>query len=565
MFKRSDDEIKELFYKLETRYDVADILEIDEKSLRYFLYVLRPENLYEEFSIKKKNGGERKICAPEIKFKNIQRKLAYILSLIYEPKVCSFGFIKGKSILNNAEKHIKRNQLLNIDLENFFTQIHFGRVRGMLLKPPYNISNEAATTIAQIACYNGYLPQGAPSSPILTNMICKPLDNQLMRLAKNNNLTYSRYADDITFSSYTHDFPMSIINGDVAHLQIGNDLKNILSRNSFIVNEKKIFLNSSDTRQEVTGLVVNKFPNIKRNYTKNLRAILHNCKSKGIYLSALNYINKGLCKNSNIISKSKDSKYEKEIVQWFKNVLKGKINFIKQIKGSDSATFLKFAEQINDVFNEQVFDISLFDEFRILIENNVFVLEYIKDDEYIQGTGFLLKGYGLFTSFHVIQSGKPLKVYKHTEYDESSICTIMEGTNSIINDKDIDYALYDIKCNDSCCFELGDSTKLKIGDQVIIIGYPNFQKGDSPYVQTCEITSITTYFGSGFYTVGGRIVHGASGGVVLNKRKQIVGIIKGGVETLKDEDKSDKQGFIPIHVVINDINSKNIESLVAIN
>lgn len=103
MFKRSDAEIKELFYKLQTRKDIANILEIEEKYLIYLLYVKRPENLYTEFSIKKKNGGDRRILAPESKLKNVQRKLAYILSLIYKPKICAYGFISKKSIRQNAD------------------------------------------------------------------------------------------------------------------------------------------------------------------------------------------------------------------------------------------------------------------------------------------------------------------------------------------------------------------------------------------------------------------------------------------------------------------------------
>jgi hypothetical protein len=81
----------------------------------------------------------------------------------------------------------------------------------MLMKPPYSIGEEAATTIAQIACLNGILPQGAPSSPVITNMICVPLDNALMHLAKKAGCVYTRYADDITFSTYKKSFDKDIV------------------------------------------------------------------------------------------------------------------------------------------------------------------------------------------------------------------------------------------------------------------------------------------------------------------------------------------------------------------
>ena len=149
-----NEEVKKAFLELKTREDVATILGIRERSLRYFLFKRRPERLYKTFTIKKRNGTERQISAPCREWKTIQRKLADVLSCVYTPKVCAYGFIPGKSIVGNATQHTKRNLVLNIDLQDFFTQIHFGRIRGMLMKPPYSIGEEAATTIAQIACVN---------------------------------------------------------------------------------------------------------------------------------------------------------------------------------------------------------------------------------------------------------------------------------------------------------------------------------------------------------------------------------------------------------------------------
>lgn len=94
MFKADDEVIIEKFKKLNSRIDIADLLEIDDQSLRYFLFVKRPENLYKTFCVPKKKGGNRIISAPNIKLKKIQSKLAYVLQLIYEPKVCAFGFVK---------------------------------------------------------------------------------------------------------------------------------------------------------------------------------------------------------------------------------------------------------------------------------------------------------------------------------------------------------------------------------------------------------------------------------------------------------------------------------------
>lgn len=554
IFTRTDDEIKALFLNLKSRQDVSNILEIDDKSLRYFLYVKRPEKQYRNFVIKKKNGSERQIYAPHNELKNIQRKLAYILNLVYEPKVCAYGFVKNKNILKNAENHVKKRLILNIDLKDFFTQIHFGRVKGVLQKKPYDIGKEAAITIAQIACYNGALPQGAPSSPILTNIVCRPLDNKLILLSKKYGLKYSRYADDITFSTNKNEFPKSIVNGEITSLKIGNELSEVLTKNSFTVNDNKVFLNSIKTRQEVTGIIVNKFPNVKREYIKNLRAIMHNCRKKGVYITAVDYINKGFCKNANLALNAYDPNSKDIIISWFKSVLKGKINFIGQVKGLDSFTFLTFAQQLNSIFGEPIFKIA-FDDFRNRIEKSVVVIEHLSEDDMIQGSGFLVKDYGLFTNYHVTKSGKFFKVYRYSEYDDKFIGVISKEMGEVKSSKDIDYALYELKGQYDNCFELGDSSKINIGDQVTIIGYPNFQKGNSPMIQNCEITSTKDYLGSTFYTVGGRIVHGASGGLVLNQQKKIVGIVKGGVASMEEVDNNENQGFIPIQLVLDHLTS----------
>ncbi|WP_460264638.1 reverse transcriptase domain-containing protein [Clostridium sporogenes] len=159
----------------------------------------------------------------------MQRKLAYILNLVYKVKPSAYGFIQDRGIKDNAINHTKRKLLLNIDLKDFFSQVHFGRVRGMLMKKPYGINQEAATVIAQLVCFEGALPQGAPSSPIITNMICSPLDTQLIRLAKKYGLVYTRYADDITFST-NNQFPKEIITEDLNKLTIGSELNSILKK-----------------------------------------------------------------------------------------------------------------------------------------------------------------------------------------------------------------------------------------------------------------------------------------------------------------------------------------------
>ena len=545
-------DIKKTFLALETREDVAALLGISERSLRFFLYKKRPENMYVSFTIPKKDGSKREISAPNRELKTIQRKLADVLSTVYDPKICAFGFIEGKNNVGNAEHHLNKRHVFNIDLKDFFSQIHFGRVRGMLMKKPYCIKEEAATTIAQLACLNGRLPQGAPSSPIITNMICAPLDNALMRLAKKTNCVYTRYADDITFSTYKPEFDKSIVYIENGIVFMGDDLKRIFNANSFEVNTQKITLRSHLYRQEVTGLTVNRFPNLRRNYIKQLRAILHSCERYGAFNAARVYIEKGLCKSPKMRDLLKTPGKEDEIVTWFKLVLVGKVHYIKQVKGEKSFTYLVFAKKMNEVFGENIFDLKELNSFKNKIKNSVLILEHDEGESYTQGSAFYLSGIGLLTSYHVTEDGEFFQVFSVDSYKNTSLGTIGKELNEINSDKKIDYALYKapFHINDDLTFKCGDSRGIKIGDQVTIIGYPNHQEGNSPYIHPCVVTSEKNYQGALFYTVSGRIVHGASGGIVLNSNNEAIGIIKGGIVTLSEDDSNENQGFVPLYLAL---------------
>ena len=424
------------------------------------------------------------------------------------------------------------------------------------MNKPYELGEEAAQYIAQLTCDKGILPQGAPSSPILTNMICKPLDNQLMILAKKYNCIYSRYADDITFSTHNQKFNKAIVIKDEENEKVivGKELKKIITKNGFEINEDKIFLNLYIVRQEVTGVIVNKKLNVRREYIKNLRAILNNCEKNSIYETAKVYIEKGFCKNKNIRENRNNSRYKEVIIEWFKKVLKGKINHVAFIRGENDKVFLKYAEQFNRICQEEIFDIKKQKELNNILKN-VVIIE--NQDETRQGSGFLLENYGIVTSYHVTEDNDFYNVYKHNLYKKEIYTVISNTMNSISGDSTIDYAIYKNKDGEEF-LQLGNSKQLKIGDEVTIIGYPNFQKGDSPNIQKRRISGTKNKFlGAPLYTVDGTICHGTSGGVVLDASNKVVGIVKAGIENMETDENTVNQGFIPIHLVLNHYN-KNI-------
>jgi RNA-directed DNA polymerase len=174
LFKASNSELIDKFHKVEDFPTLANLLEFNVYGLERIFYELRSSGKhYHKFSIKKRSGEERPILAPDYKLKIIQRRLAYVLSLIYLGRISVHGFRRGKSIITNAERHTHRRLLLNIDLENFFPTIHFGRVRGILQVSPYNLSRPGAIIIAGFCCHMGKLPQGG----VYMAHVCSKCDN----------------------------------------------------------------------------------------------------------------------------------------------------------------------------------------------------------------------------------------------------------------------------------------------------------------------------------------------------------------------------------------------------
>lgn len=273
--------------KLETKDDLAKLLGFkNARYINYLLYNIQTDSLYTTFTIPKKNGGERVIHAPKKELKFLQKKLADILWECYleslESKykdknfkipVLSHAFEKGKSIITNSQMHRNKKYILNIDLKNFFDSFNFGRVRGFFIKDrDFAVSPEIATVIAQIACYQGKLPQGAPSSPIITNLITRILDYRIVKIAKKYRFTYSRYADDMTFST-NRELNSNKLRATKELENFLTELEELINSSGFEINQKKTRVSNNMQRQEVTGLVVNKKINVKREYIKNTRAM----------------------------------------------------------------------------------------------------------------------------------------------------------------------------------------------------------------------------------------------------------------------------------------------------
>ena len=247
----------------ETLKDVAGILRVKPGTISFLIYKLAVDHRYFTFEIPKRSGGMRIISAPEPRLKMIQRKLADCLYNCTEEiygvppkKLLSHGFLNSRSIFTNASIHTNRKYVLNLDLENFFPSFNFGRVRGYFLKDNrFGLHPKVATIIAQIACHQNELPQGSPCSPIITNLIGHMLDVRLVKLARKNNCSYSRYADDITFSTNHDVFPIELANpidGDQSRWRLGKKLTDEIRVAGFKINMKKTRMQCQGSRQTTT-------------------------------------------------------------------------------------------------------------------------------------------------------------------------------------------------------------------------------------------------------------------------------------------------------------------------
>ncbi len=278
-----------------TLSDLANLLQFKPSALSYILFKQPAAVKYRTFDIPKRRGGTRTIEAPIDALKFVQQRLSVLLQdcvdEINEAKNrkdrVAHGFKRKRSIITNAGQHRNRRYVFNIDLEDFFPSINFGRVRGYFIRDNnFALDEDVATVIAQIACHENALPQGSPCSPVISNLIAHVLDMHLVRLVSTVGCTYSRYADDLTFSTNKKAFPAEIAlqSETEPHLWVpGVDLQRLIRHSGFRINPAKTRMLYRTSRQEVTGLVVNKKINIRREYRHTVRAMVHSLLNKGSF------------------------------------------------------------------------------------------------------------------------------------------------------------------------------------------------------------------------------------------------------------------------------------------
>jgi RNA-directed DNA polymerase len=337
---RDSEELRKGFHSLRAFADLCALLEMDRRSLAFLLYGISESQKYRTFKIKKSDGTDRRIDAPSGPMLGLQRKLNQVLTAVYKPNPVVMGFVAGGGVVQNAKKHVQKKYVFNADLKDFFPTIHLGRVIGLFKSRPYSLPSKIATVLAQICCFERALPQGAPTSPVVSNMICARMDGEVRRLALRNGCTYTRYADDMTFSTRRRRFPSAIAKSGVGgSLTVGVELDDIVSSNWFEFNPSKIYFRSSTERQVVTGLTVNEFPNVTRKFLNQIRAMLHAWKVYGHDRAQDEY-------RARYSSRQTCPTNDEPL---FSRVVRGKIEYVGMVRGKTDRTYLRLGATMQDI------------------------------------------------------------------------------------------------------------------------------------------------------------------------------------------------------------------------
>jgi RNA-directed DNA polymerase len=472
------DQIRTAFEKMQSKDDLLNVLNIAKKivygdkaipfQLKQLTWYANPKlgtKRYVEFKIKKKSGAERCIHAPVKGLKSLQKTLSFVLQCVYEPHNAAMGFVRDRSIVDNAKIHIGSKYVYNIDLKDFFPSIDQARVWKCLHLKPFNLNKDYSTLpleaskpkeaikmfttehgekiffkikdqsitlvidkkgnllrykqrltshiskptssslkeglkhklskgedynkkvneilfkdakryinstnntkqlvelidsretlasmIAAICCtemeverknVNGewekvkrnVLPQGAPTSPVITNIVCQRLDIRLSGVAKRFGLKYSRYADDITFSSMHNVYqPES---------EFLKEVHRIIAEQNFHIKESKTRLQKDGYRKEVTGLLVNESVNVQQRYIKQLRMWLYYWERYGYERASGFFLQQYIADKGHVKNGRPD----------MVNVISGKLDYLKMVKGADNELYLKLKSRFDTLTGKKM-------------------------------------------------------------------------------------------------------------------------------------------------------------------------------------------------------------------
>lgn len=289
---------------------IYDIYSFSEKmglsTTIIYLLSKQTQRYYNSVKIPKKRGGTRQLDIPSFAMKAVQNWIKVSILDKIPISSAAMAYRKGKKygIKNNAELHKGNEYILKIDFKDFFGSISREKVFYIFKTVGYN--NTISDILTNLCTYQGRVPQGAITSPVISNIVCKRLDTRLKGLASKRNITYSRYADDLIFSS----------NDEVLLKKTKKAIFEIVNNEGFNINRKKIRFILPDSRKSITGLlIVEKKVIVPKKVKRKVRAMIHNM------IIAADYSNMNKIKGYISYISSIEPGYEKKIVKYINNLV----------------------------------------------------------------------------------------------------------------------------------------------------------------------------------------------------------------------------------------------------
>lgn len=479
---------------------------------------------YSVFPIAKKSGGIRLIQSPSKLRRSIQKKLLPVFEATYRANDYAHGFIAKRNVRSNADPHVGGKTLINVDLQDFFSSITFKRVRGLLLRAPFSLQWNVANIVAQACCFNGVLPTGGITSPVISNLVLTRLDKRLASLVVRLGGDYTRYADDLSMS---FDRPVAQLSSlvridSVGNLSPGGALSEIVTSEGFLINNGKLRVAQSGARKIVTGLVVNDKVNVRRTWYRGLESKIYSIEKFGLSSIA-----------------SKEYPEEKDIDVAIRMLLRrvhGKLAFLQMVRGQGDWLCADLAYRFNKLHSDGRLRVSSVEliarEERAPRGVSVVVCYATPMVAYAmtphQGTGFCVQSGLIITAAHVVTDDGPVLpwIYVMNERTKAlekcevaALCTHSDIAILKVSSGSVEAERHRFKMADA----------VAPGSMVTSIGYPNYAYGNLAVTQKHQVVKRFVSSLVAKAQINGAVQGGLSGAPVVDSQMRVVGMVHRGV------------------------------------